>query len=259
MIKKIIKLVKQCSKIMLNSNFETEIKTDVTNIVTSADTGIQKFLYKKLKEILPNSGFVGEEDNLLEKSEYFWVVDPIDGTTNFTRGLKQSCISVALVHNNKAELAVVYNPYTNDLYYAVKGKGAFNNGKQIFTSNRDFKSSLFCTAMSVYKKSLSPYCFDIIKDVYDECNDIRRLGSCALEMCYMASGKCELFFEIRIFPWDFAAAALILQEAGGKFATLGNKKYDGPCTLYAANNLKNFNKLQKIIKEHLHDVDLDLT
>ena len=259
MLDSIIEIVKQASKIMLEKDFQISQKTDETNIVTSADLEIQKFLNNKLQNLFPGAGFYGEEDGLCEIKEYYWLIDPIDGTANFSRSLNLSVISVALVHNNEVEIGVVYNAFTDDLFYAEKGKGAYNNGKKIKVSNKSFKGSLFCTAMSLYKKELAPQCFDVIKEVYYQCNDIRRLGSCALELCYIAAGKCDLYFEIRVFPWDYAAAGFILQEAGGYLSCLNHNtlKYDRPVTLVGANNKENFEKLHKIVHKHI-DENIDL-
>lgn len=258
MLNKVIKIVKESATIFLKKDFEVKQKTDETNIVTSADIEVQAFLYENLKLIKPEAGFIGEEDKN-DIKEYFWLVDPIDGTTNFSRGMNLSVVSVALIHNNECVLGVVYNPFTDDLYYAERGRGAYNNDNKIVASNKDFKSSLFCTAMSLYRKEFASYCFDIIKDVYYESNDIRRLGSCALELCYLASGKCDLFFEIRVFPWDYAAAGLILQEAGGELCCLGHTalNYFEPVTLIGANTKENFNKLKNIVQKYLNNgIDL---
>lgn len=260
MLKKVIKCVKQASKIMLKGDFETKVKTDVTNIVTSADIAIGEFLKKRLARIMPQAGFYGEEEEKQIVKEYFWLVDPIDGTTNFSRGINQAVISVALVHNGEVELGVVYNPFCDDLYYAEKGKGAFNNGKRIHVSNRDFANGLLCAGWAVYKKSITKYCNKIIMEVYPKCNDVRRIGACALELCYIASGKCEMYFEARICPWDYAGASLILKEAGGVIACYDMDKlsFTQTVTLIGANNQENFDKLYKIVEKHLpKDLDLE--
>ena len=253
MINKVIKIVKQASKIMLKQDFNVSVKDTVSNIVTSSDLQIQEFLYDKLTKMLPNSGFLGEEDVNLKNKEYTWIVDPIDGTTNFARGIDYSAISVALSKNNEIVLGVVYNPFRNDLFYATKNNGAYHNGKKISVSNSSFDAGLFCTAMSLYKKELAPICFDIISETYYKCNDIRRMGSCALELCYLAAGKCDLYFEIRVCPWDYAAASLILQEAGGILCTYPQKNliFTEPVTLVGANNLQNYKQLEKIVKKHI--------
>jgi len=260
MVEKVIKIVKEASNIMLKEDFTSQVKGTVSNIVTSNDIKVQKFLHEKLAKLLPNSGFLGEEDLNTVQGEYYWIIDPIDGTTNYSRNMNLSGISVALAKNKEVVLGVVYNPFTKEVFHAVKNKGAFLNGKKISVSNASFEKSLFCTAASVYKKEFGQICFDIIQDVYYQSNDIRRLGSCALELCYLAAGKCDLYFEIRVFPWDYAAAGLILQEAGGVLCTHPHKKllYDQPVTLVGANTQENYEKLEKIVARHIEE-EIDLT
>ncbi len=110
--------------------------------------------------------------------------------------------------------------------------------------------------MSLYRKEYAEICRDIIFDVYNKCNDFRRFGSCALELCYLAAGKCDLYFEIRVFPWDYAASYLILKEAGGVLKGLNgeNLSYDKPTVLVGANNLENYEKLNDIIKKYLKEL-----
>ncbi len=138
-----------------------------------------------------------------------WVIDSIDGTMNYSRGIPESAISVVLLQKNVPIFGAVINIFTGDIYTAVAGEGAKKNGKSIFVSSRSFKDALFCTAMSTYRKDMAGVCNDIILDAYMQCNDVRRFGAAALELCYLAEGRCELYFEIRIFPWDYAAGLIL--------------------------------------------------
>ncbi len=257
MINKVIQIIKEAKEIAL-SPFDVEEKDGYTNIVTSADKEIQKFLTKRLTALIEGSVVLGEENpsKNMSSADYCWIIDPIDGTSNFSRGLKQSAISVALQSEGETVLGVVYNCFNEDLFYAEKDKGAFFNRKAITTSSRPFADGLLCTAMSLYKKEYAPLCFQVIEDAYYKCNDIRRFGSCALELCYLAAGMCDLYFEIRVFPWDFAAAYLILREAGGVITTLhGDDVYfDKPLILIAANNQGNHAKLSAIVSKYIHEV-----
>lgn len=253
----VIGLVKEASVIMLRRDFEVTEKGDVVNIVTSADIAVQTFLEEKLPALLPGSAFVGEEGNeAAQKAEYLWIVDPIDGTTNFARDLGQSGISVALVHNWKPVLGVVYNPVKEELFHATVGQGAYCNGKRLEATRRPFGSGLFCTAWSAYNKALAPQCMAVMEEVYAQCNDFRRFGVCSLELCYLAQGKCDLYFEIRLFPWDYAAAGLILQEAGGIITGLdgGPAAMDRTSPIIAANSPENHEKLLKIVQKHFPKV-----
>lgn len=219
-IDSIIDIVRQASGLMRTEGFKIEEKDGVANIVTSSDIAVQNFLMDKLGKLVPGSGFICEEKDIRDFSEeYVWIIDPIDGTQNYSRGIPDCCISVALARNMELVAGIVYSPGRGELYHAEKGKGAFCNGKPIHVSDRDFANSLFYTAASTYRKEWAGYCFDIIKDIYMECNDLRRNGSAAVELCLLARGYAELYFEMRLQPWDYAAASLILTEAGGYIAS----------------------------------------
>ena len=192
MLNSVINTVKEAAKLAVGARYTIKNKGNVSDVVTSADIAVQNFLKEKLQSLIPSSGFLGEESDAQELSaDYIWIVDPIDGTMNFTRGIHDSAISVALMHKGTVVLGVVYNFFTDDLYYAELGKGAFNNGAPIHVSQRPFNEGLLCTAFNQYKKEHTPICFEIISELFPQCNDIRRLGSCAMELCYIAAGKCD--------------------------------------------------------------------
>jgi myo-inositol-1(or 4)-monophosphatase len=191
-------------------------KGTVANLVTSSDIAVQHFLTERLAALLPGSGFLCEEEDVEELShEYVWIIDPIDGTANYARGNENCCISVALAHCGELIAGVVYSPWRNELYCASKGGGAFCNGTPIHVSPRSFEEGILFSAMSTYRKEFAKACSDIIFDVFMECNDFRRFGSAAIELCLLAAGYADLYFEMRLQPWDYAAASLILREAGG--------------------------------------------
>ena len=249
-------IIKDASKILCHS-FTVNEKGDPTNLVTSADIAVQKFLEEKLCALIPDSCFFGEESAEKGlKGDYIWIVDPIDGTTNFTRGIGEYAISVALYNKGKIILGAVYNHKQDKMYTAMANKGAFCNNKPINVSNKQFKQSLFCTALSLYRKDFAQMCNNVISEAYMQCSDLRRFGSCALELCYLAEGMCDLYFEIRVFPWDYAAGILILQEAGGVVFSLNNQTipFDRATPVIAANNIENFNILNNIVKKHIKNV-----
>jgi len=252
--KSVIKIVKSAASIVKARNFEIRQKSTDEDIVTSADVGVQNFLCAELKNLLPLSGFLCEEKHLIDvKHDYIWVIDPIDGTTNFSRDILECAISVCLLYKNEPVVGVVFAPFLNYLFSAVAGRGAKLNGKRIHVSDKPFKNSLFCTAMSLYRKEFAEVCNNIIFETYNLCNDFRRFGSCAIELCYLAAGKCDLYFEIRVFPWDYAAAYLILKEAGGVLKGFDgeNLLFDKPTLLIGANNAENYEKLNAIVNRHL--------
>ena len=253
-IQQIIKIAHKAGEMFSERNFVVEQKSSVSDKVTSMDIKIEEFLKRELTGLVEGSGFMGEESqsSALE-NEYVWVVDPIDGTSNFVRDLSASCISIALLKNKQAYMGVVYNPYKDEMFYAQKGGVAFLNGKKISVSGMPFESSLLFTSYALYDKHLANICFDIAREAYQSCDDIRRFGSAAIELCLLACGRGDLYFEIRLSPWDYAAGVLILQEAGGHAAVFGSEKitYDVRVPVIAANSTDNFQKLYAIVKKHM--------
>lgn len=254
MIEKIVEIVKEAANLVRDTQFEVNEKSSNVNIVTSSDLLVQRYLHEQLSKILPDGAFYCEEEDLQEAGkEFVWVIDPIDGTMNYARGIPESAISVALLQKNTPILGVVCNILTGDVYTATAGEGAKKNGKAIFVSDRAFPDALFCTAMSTYRKEMAGVCNDIIMDAYMQCNDVRRFGAAALELCYLAEGRCELYFEIRIYPWDYAAAGLILKEAGGVVSGFDGTQipYNRPSTIIGANSVESHKKLCEIVWKHL--------
>lgn len=254
--KEVVSAVKDASKIFLKGASEVSQKDGAANLVTNVDFDIQNFLLDRLHKILPQAGFFCEEEDRLDVcQEYVWVIDPIDGTTNFVRDLPECVISVGLLCQKKAVIAAVFAPRLDLMFTAVRGNGAYCNGKGIKTSGKTFAESLFCTGLCLYEKNLSTYCSEIIAASYDKCSDIRRFGACALEICYLALGRCDLFFEIRTYPWDYAAASLILEEAGGIIRGFHGEALDfeSITMLVGANNTENFNKINTIISDIIQE------
>ena len=245
----VIEAVRSCKSIMMRA-FTVKEKGNSSNLVTSADTAVQEKLKELLGKILPQAGFLGEEAPADAKlGALYWVVDPIDGTSNFVRDMRLSAFSVALVENGEEVLGVVYNPFTDDLFWAAKGKGAYWNGKPLAVSRRDLGHAVIFTAFSVYEKKFAPQCMEVLRRLYPVCDDFRRLGAASLELCYLAAGRAELYFEMRLFPWDWAAAAVILREAGGVIGTIPGERllHDAPCLVLAANHAENFRVLQETV------------
>ena len=253
MITQVIDIVRNASKLM-TTDITIEQKGNESNYVTSADLDVQQYLERQLTAIIPNSHFYGEESNSsVIEGEYIWIVDPIDGTANFIREIGSSAISVALVKDGKSYLGVIYEPYKNEMFYAERGKGAFLNGKQISVSGRDFRHSIICLAASLYDKQLAQPCFNILQKVYHQADDFRRFGSAAIEMAYLAAGRIELFFEIRLFPWDMAAGEVIVEEAGGCIEYLYEDRLplDRPAGIIVSNNKNSLEALKKIVYEEI--------
>ena len=239
---------------MRSENLNISQKGNASNYVTNADVNVQNYLIEKLQTLLPGSAVIGEEDaDTFQNSEYAWVIDPIDGTSNFIRGLGLSVISVALLKNASPYIGVIFFPYRDEMFWAKEGEGAFLNGTPIHVSDRDFVHSHLCSAMSLYDKSLAKPCFNIIERIYSQSDDLRRLGSAALELAFLAAGRVELYFEIRVFPWDAAAAAILVREAGGfvEFMFHNSLPLKEPFGIIAANSKENFERLRAIVYEEI--------
>lgn len=257
MLEQLEKIVRAASKLMINSGFDIHNKGDITNLVTSSDIAVQHYLVKELAVLLPGSGFLCEEEDFRDlEEEYVWIVDPIDGTANYSRGIASCCISVALARGSEIIAAMVYSPARGELYKAERGKGAFLNDKPIRVSTRPFEDGLLCTAMSTYRKEFAKTCSDIIYDIYMQSNDTRRFGSAAIELCLMARGLVELYFEMRLQPWDYAAGGLILQEAGGYIAGFDASfpSLTRASLVVAANSKSSLDKLLDTVHKYLPEL-----
>ncbi len=222
----IIDVVRQCGEIMLSATDVermTHHKEGKGNFVTDYDSRVQGVLKEKLLQALPEAVFFGEENNE-DKADiskgYAFIVDPIDGTYNFTRGLRASSISVALAYNGEPVLGVVYQPYLSEMYYAQKGKGAYLNGEEIHVSDRTLENGLVVFGTSPYYQDLAKKSFELAYRYFGVAQDIRRSGTAAYDLCTVACGRAELFFEWTLSPWDYAAGALIVEEAGGMVSGL---------------------------------------
>lgn len=223
------------------------------NLVTSMDVENERFLKDELTKLIPGSVFIGEEgdDRTIPDKGYAWIVDPIDGTTNFSRGIPEIGISVALLRDGEVWIGVVYNPYTDIMYSAEKGQGATKNGAPIHVSDRPMKDCLLCTAWCAYGKRLAPPSFRVSERMHPICNDIRRIGTAAMELCLLAEGATDLYFEIRLMPWDHAAGLLCVEEAGGVVSGIhGNMPFlDRAGPVLAANDLENLEVLRIVVEE----------
>lgn len=254
----LIGVVREAAELMQTGVFDVSCKEGFANIVTSSDVAVQEFLCGRLARLLPGSGFLCEEEDMWDTShEYTWIIDPIDGTANYSRGIAQCAICVALKHDADVELGVVYLPMTGELFSARRGGGAWLNGHRLSVSGRPFADSVMCTALPVYHKEHAGVCSEIIRDVFLECNDIRRFGACAPELCYLAMGRCELYFEYRLSPWDFAAASLIVTEAGGIITGLAGERLTcmKQSGVVAGNNADNHRRLLDMVRKRLSAAD----
>lgn len=197
------------------------------NFVTSADLASQAFLMDQLALLLPEAHFFAEEqEDNVPAPGYNWLIDPIDGTTNFMRGLRYSSISVALTDHGQCVLGVVYNFYSNELFSAVRGQGAYLNGVPLHTASVPVEESIIFFGTSPYYRSVAEGSLSVLRTLYRSCGDLRRSGSAALDLCSVAAGRADAFFEAKLSPWDYAAASLIVEEAGGVVSSVAPYSLD---------------------------------
>lgn len=217
-LKEIIALVKETKAFVGNRERAGHIKTKGrADYVTQVDTDIQNFLARELGSRFPDIQFLGEEEGLHEMSgDTYWILDPIDGTTNLIHDYQHSVVSLALCEKGEITMGVVYDPFREDVYHAQKGKGSFLNGSPIHVSEAESLSeTIVSVGTSPYDRELSEQNFQRIRRVFDSAQDIRRTGTAAMDLAYVACGRTGGFFEPKLSPWDFAAGQLLVREAGG--------------------------------------------
>jgi len=221
----------------------------VHNLVTYVDKESEKKLVAELAIILPDAGFIAEEDDTLERSNKFnWVIDPLDGTTNFIHGIPIYAISIALLDGDEVILGVIYEVNLAECYYAWKGSSAFLNGNKINVSNTTkLDNSLIATGFPYYDYSMLDQYLDLFKDLMQSTRGVRRLGSAAVDLAYVACGRFELFYEYGLQSWDVAAGALIVKQAGGMVTDFsGNSDYIFGKQIIASNKFTHTEFLKKI-------------
>jgi myo-inositol-1(or 4)-monophosphatase len=191
-------------------------KTGFNNLVSYVDQESEKKIVAALTKMLPGAGFIGEEGTAIKGSnEYTWIIDPLDGTTNFTHGLPPYAISIGLARNNVVELGVIYEVNLAECFHATPD-GAFMNQKPIHVSPiNNLSEALLATGFPYYSFEKMTAYLDIIKTFLDKTHGIRRLGSAATDLAYVACGRLEGFFEYNLNAWDVAAGTFIVQMAGG--------------------------------------------
>ncbi|MCG8578740.1 MAG: inositol monophosphatase [Bacteroidales bacterium] len=199
-----------------NSTIDIELKGS-NDFVTQVDKASEQRIVEGLKELLPGCGFVAEEGTEDSKGDiYNWIIDPIDGTTNFIHGLSPYAISIALQENDDLVLGVIYEIGLDECFYAYKGGPAYLNGECIRVSNtQTVKSSLIATGFPYSNYSRLDGFMKSVQYFMEHSRGLRRLGSAATDLAYVACGRFDSFYEYNLKPWDVAAGAFIIQQAGG--------------------------------------------
>lgn len=198
------------------------------DLVTEADLTAEREFRALIADRFPTHVVLGEEGGAPESAaECRWIVDPLDGTTNFAHGLALFCVSIALEVSGRIEAAVVFDPIADELYTAERGQGARLNGRPIRVSgNGTLLDSLLCTGFPYSVREDLAAHVEVFGAFLGRSRAVRRLGSAALDLCYVAAGRFDGFWEDRLSPWDIAAGALIVEEAGGRVTDFANRAVD---------------------------------
>jgi myo-inositol-1(or 4)-monophosphatase len=205
---------------------EVRFKGEV-DLVTKADENAEQAIKEVLQETFPNYGMLAEEGGETEgEGGVRWIVDPLDGTTNYAHGLPLFCTSIALERDGEVVLGVVYDPMANEIYTAERGRGATLNGEPIGVSDTDEPIRALLVTGFPYDRDDMPTALDLFGQFAMRTQSMRRLGSAALDLCYVAAGRLDGYYERGIKAWDIVAGALILQEAGGKVSDYRGDELD---------------------------------
>lgn len=212
-----------------------KVKPGDANFATVWDVETQRTLCGKLKEIIPEARFIAEEgdgnnDEAVGDGDVVFIVDPIDGTTNFIHGLSHSAVCVAVAVGGDPVFGCVYNPFLDEMFYAHRGEGAFLRKRsatvRLHVSERKLPDALAAFGTTPYERGYADATFARVKALFLACREVRREGSAALDICYVAAGRYDVFFEMKLSPWDFAAAEVIINEAGGILTRLDGGEID---------------------------------
>ncbi len=205
------------------TNIAIRTKSASIDLVTEVDEACEALIVQTLLKERPHDAILAEEGGGSDRdgAEWRWIIDPLDGTTNYAHGYPRFCVSIGIERNDERELGVIYDPLLDELYTAVRGEGAFLNGRRLRVSGElDFGAALLATG----------FAYDIRKSLEDNLNHfalvikqaraVRRDGSAALDLCYVAAGRFDGFWEMKLHPWDVAAGLLIVEEAGGAISDM---------------------------------------
>ncbi len=198
------------------------------DMVTKIDLGAEKIILNKIKTNFPDHSIITEEsDNKETLSDYRWIIDPLDGTTNFVHSFPFACVSIGLEYKNEIILGVVNNPFLKEYFFAEKNNGAFLNDEPIkISKNAKLKDSLLATGFPYELAENFDRNMELFNKIYRQTQGIRRAGSAAMDLCYVACGRFDGFWEFDLNPWDVAAGSLMVTEAGGILSDFSGKQLD---------------------------------
>ena len=255
MLNTAVKAARKAGSIINRASFDVDKLTvrrkQQNDFVSEVDHAAEEAIISVLKEAYPDHGFLGEESGYHDKeAEFLWVIDPLDGTTNFLHGLPQYCVSIGLLHKGIPTQAVVFDPNRNELFTATKGVGAYLNDRRIRVSRTDkIEDTLVGTGFPFREIVNVDDYLRMLRNVMKTCSGVRRPGAAALDLAWVACGRIDAFWEMGLSPWDMAAGALLIREAGGLVADLnGEEKFLDSGRIVAANG-KVFAAFLKLLHE----------
>ncbi len=230
---------------------EVQYKSPIS-LVTETDKKAERIIIDIIHRKFPNHSILAEESEPQGNSSCKWIIDPVDGTSNFAHRLPIACVSIAFEEDGIVKVGGVWNPFYNEWFWAECGKGASLNGKKIRVSKmKTLKNSLLVTGFPYDRRKRASYYLNFMKAFLMETQDLRRLGSAALDLCYVACGRFDGYWEFHLQPWDQAAAALIAKEAGARLSDFSGK----PMNIYGrqtlATNGRIHDEMLAIIKKYL--------
>ncbi|WP_420592372.1 inositol monophosphatase family protein [Bacterioplanoides sp.] len=250
----LIQLAQQAGDLIQSQRQQLDIQfkgEGATELVTQADVAADQFITEQILQHYPNHQILSEElsPELSFDAEHLWVVDPIDGTVNYAHDHRQVAVSIAYFYQGQVESAAVYNPFDNEMFSATRGQGAQLNAKPIRCAGKnELRRAIIATGFPYQKDDLSKLT-NRLHHILSHCADIRRLGSAALDICWVACGRLDGYYET-VKPWDFAAAQLIATEAGASFGHIyppaDNPQLDGNNILVANSGL--YPELQQLLR-----------
>ena len=255
MLNTAVKAARKAGSIIIRSSSDLDNLTirrkQKNDFVSEVDHAAEEAIISVLHDAYPDHGFLGEESGYKDRdAEYLWVIDPLDGTTNFLHGNPQYCVSIGLLHKGALAQAVVYDPNRNELFTATKGVGAYLNDRRMRVSKTDkIEDALMGTGFPFREiENLDDY-LRMLRKVMTSCAGVRRPGAAALDLAWVACGRIDGFWEMGLSPWDMAAGALLIREAGGLVGDFaGEDRFLESGRIVAANG-KIFAALLKLLHE----------
>ena len=258
-IKQFQAIIREAGKILKDARLNDESvsqKQGEANFVTVYDVQIQQFLMKKLSQMIPDAAFYGEEDTDGNQAGrlsdgFTFIIDPIDGTTNFMLDCHYSCISVAVAWGGALVAGCIYNPYLNHMYLAVRGMGCYLNGRRLKMEDLPVERGIVAFSAARYNDENVGLLFAVVQKLFHKCLAIRSGGSAALDLAKIASGSHVAYVEMKLQPYDYCAAAVMIEEAGGRIVQMDGRPItlDRPCSILAGTKSAVAQILQTIREE----------